>query len=559
MNPQTARNQLGLRPDLLGVLVCAGVGGLVFQCWGNGTMGYIQTRSLFAWWWSQWFDPGAATQHGVPVAAVSVWLLWRNLRIHGHETGSAGWAPAAVMVAALVLHLFGFAVQQARVSIVALLLFVWGCLALAGGRGWGRAAVFPLGFLLLAVPFSFADTMGFGLRLWVSEWSVKLAGWLGVGLVRNGTRLFSPDGLIQYDVAAACSGVRSWVALLALALLLGCLGFRSWLPRLVMAAVCLPFVVVGNLARVLLLVLVGERYGAGAVEKIHELSGILVFLAVFGLLLATQALLRKIGFRPAQPSGPPGLQEGRPEARRLSPWMTALVVAMAAFFVIGVLQWLARRPQWHAAGVRLAEDGAAPAELPTFLGTDWAGRDFPVTAAERDILPADTGYSRKIYQAFSDRSQQVLFSIVLSGRDKTSIHRPELCLTGQGWSISDRTVLGLKTSIGDIPVTLLRIEHATKDAQGNPQVIRSLLAYWFVSRDTLAPTHATMQWQDVLHRIRHWRADRWAYIMVQSHVGEDGEAAALTRLRAVVAEVWPSLRHSTVPPDNSPDASKKKD
>ena len=50
----------------------------------------------------------------------------------------------------------------------------------------------------------------------------------------------------------------------------------------------------------------------------------------------------------------------------------------------------------------------------------------------RDILPADTGFSRKNYAFVADRTRDVFLSIVLSGRDRTSIHRPELCLVGQG-------------------------------------------------------------------------------------------------------------------------------
>jgi len=96
-----------------------------------------------------------------------------------------------------------------------LLVFVWGVLALAGGRRWGRAAVFPLGFMLLAVPVNFIDSLGFNLRLVVANQTFVFAHWFGVPLMINGTQLFSPDGRFQYDVAAACSGIRSLVALLA--------------------------------------------------------------------------------------------------------------------------------------------------------------------------------------------------------------------------------------------------------------------------------------------------------------------------------------------------------
>ena len=95
----------------------------------------------------------------------------------------------------------------------------------------------------------------------------------------------------------------------------------------------------------------------------------------------------------------------------------------------------ARRPSGaRASSSRL--DGVNPAELPAFLGSDWMGSAIAPTAAERAILPPDTGYSTKLYVSREGPNRQVLLSIVLSGRDRTSIHRPELCLVGQGWTIN---------------------------------------------------------------------------------------------------------------------------
>jgi hypothetical protein len=60
------------------------------------------------------------------------------------------------MLGGLAVHLLGYAVQQTRISILGFLLFTWGVLALAGGRRWGRAAAFPLAFMVFAVPVKHA-------------------------------------------------------------------------------------------------------------------------------------------------------------------------------------------------------------------------------------------------------------------------------------------------------------------------------------------------------------------------------------------------------------------
>lgn len=521
---------------------------IVFLFFGNATQGYIRSRSLFYWWGSQWFDPAAETQHGPLIALVAVWLFWRNLRGQGSRVGaaeSAGWRAPAALLAGLALHLVGYAVQQTRVSVAAFLLCIWGVLALAGGRAWGRAAVFPLGFILLAVPVSFVDSLGFSLRLVVTDNAYALAQKLGISLVRNGTQLFSPDGRFQYDVAAACSGIRSLVALLALALLVGYMSFRSWVARAILVAAGLPYVVIGNIARVLAIVVVGEKYGQAAGARVHEASGVVVFLVVLGLLLATVVLVRRIGFKPVETSVVPVSEGVAPVASgslflRLGV-VTASVVFMAG--VVGFAAWrLDARQAGSVAGVRLTADGANPVELPDFVGSGWMGRPVEVTEVERAVLPGDTGYSRKNYVSLASLDRQVFVSVVLSGRDRTSIHRPELCLVGQGWTIAGRFRHAFQAGGEAVPATVLRVEHAAVDAQGRNVRVDSLFAYWFVGGEAVVPTLPGMQWRDARDRLRHFQANRWAYVVVQTVVRAGDEAAALASMQEIVAGTWPVIR-----------------
>ncbi len=546
MPTQIARNQFVFRPaSLVAPLVCALAGASVYQFFGNATQGYIHSRSLFYWWGSQWFEPGAETQHGLLILVASVWLFWRNLRIQAGPTAPAGGAALAALLGGLALHLAGYAMQQARVSIGGLLLFVWGVLVLTGGRRWGRASVFPLVFLLLAVPMSFVDTLGFRLQMGVTNCTYAIAQSGGVRLLRNGTQLFSPDGRFQYDVAAACSGVRSLVALLALALLVGYLNFRSWWAWLVLVAAGLPYVVAGNIGRVLAVVWVGERFGQRGGERLHDWLGAVVFLAVTAMLLVTVSLLRRAGFKPARESiGPFEGEDGTVRSTRVGPWLVAGLTVVAAVAVCLVALRLDARPAQAVAGVKLQDDGVSPVGLPAFIGTEWIGQSVDVTAVERTVLPGDTGYARRNYVAMRDRREQVFISVVLSGRDRSSIHRPELCLVGQGWTIAGRARHEFAVGGTVVPTTLLRVEHAVVGSQAGAVrgPVRSLFAYWFVGGEALEPTHFGMQMRDAYDRLRYLRANRWAYVVVQTVVVNDDEAAALSRMQEVLASVWPEMR-----------------
>ncbi|HVU32145.1 MAG TPA: EpsI family protein [Opitutaceae bacterium] len=518
------------------------------------------------------------------------------------------------MLAGLGLHAVGFAAQQARVSIIALLVFAWGVLHLGGGRRWGRAAVFPVAFLVFAIPLNALDSVGFWLRLWVINSSAWLAHHAGIGVLQNGTQLVAPDGRYSYDVAAACSGIRSLMALAALSLLMGYLYFRSWWRRAVVLLFCFPLVYVGNVTRISSIVFAAQVGGTRWGDVAHEVMGYAIFLIVLGGALAVAAGLDRLvpestriggqttegGERRANDESqkaegngatPQAADDGESRGEGTAPkqfpregetaieadrtaqaagngdrahaddrtdrgvkppvqsratrsrvWIGAgLVVAIAA----GEGAFLHRveaLPLRGTAGVVLTMDGRNPVELPSIVGRSWFGLPAPVTAIERQILPPDTGYSRADYVAARD-GHHVFLSIVLSGRDRTSIHRPELCLVGQGWTIRGRerhrfAYPGHPDAA--FPATILRVRREVSTPTGKVSVPQ-LVAYWFVGGDRVVATHWHRLAVDAWNRVVHGRADRWAYVLLQTDA-VDGEPAALARMQAILDGTLPAFQ-----------------
>ena len=551
-----AAKQRPSRSQLAAGLACAVAAAVLFQRAGSAAQGYVKTTSLFWWWISQWLDPGAETEHGWLILGLSGWLWWRNLasdfetrrprRVNGDE-GVA--APVAAMAAGLGLHAVGFVAQQGRISIVALLVFAWGALRLAGGRRWGNAAVFPLGFMAFAIPLGGLDDIGLPLRLWVVGAGEKIAHAAGIDVIRSGTQLIAPDGRYHYDVAAPCSGVRSLTALAALSLLAGYLSFRSWWRRGALLALCFPLVYLGNVARIAAIIFAAQWGGPAWGERAHAVMGYGVFAIVLGGVLGAVSLMRRSGAAETaggrQEAGCEGGAEGeggmpeqkRPGERAGGAWSAAAAVILLAGGELFFLAHVASRPARGGAGVVLAADGKNPVELPTILGREWFGRVSPVTAVEREILPADTGFSRLDYRSSRD-GRQVFLSIVLSGRDRTSIHRPELCLVGQGWTLRGAGAHEFSfPGAGKFPATLLRTERA--DAKG--KTVPALAAYWFVSGDAVVATHVQRLLHDIWNRVAHGRVDRWAYVLALTDA-VDGEAAALARMQAVLDGTLPTFQ-----------------
>jgi len=554
-----AKSQSGMR---WAVTVCAVAGVVLFQFFGNATRGYIATSSLFWWWISHWLDPQAETQHGWLILGISAWLFWRNLR----TAGRASFQPAppwngyldtraiSALILALLLHALGFIAQQTRLSILAALLLAWGMVRLAGGKRWGDAAAFPLAFMVFAIPLNVLDSIGFWLRLWVIDASEWIAHAAGIDVARNGTQLLSPDGHFQYDVAAACSGVRSLVALSALSLLVGYLNFRSWPRRALIFLLCFPLTYLGNVVRIGSIILAGRWGGPVWAERAHDVMGFGVFAIVLGGVLGAAELVRfwwpekSDGDRRAAleegdcvtplSSARPGESGARPSHSIATVWMPTLFFVALAAGEMFFLAHVAASPARGAAGVRLTADGVNPVELPAFIGTDWIGRRMDVTAIEREILPADTGFSRRNYVLVQDAAHSVFVSIVLSGRDRTSIHRPEICLVGQGWTIASASAYRFSfpgQSGRKVPATLL---HTVRIERFTHRRVPALVAYWFVSSDQVVATHWQRLMSDAWKRLRYGQADRWAYVLLQADAG-DGDEAALARMQAVLDGTLP--------------------
>ena len=74
-------------------------------------------------------------------------------------------------------------------------------------------------------------------------------------------------------------------------------------------------------------------------------------------------------------------------------------------------------------------------------------------------------------------------------------------------------------------------------------VVSHLVGYWFVGGDMVIATHWQRLVRDAWNRVAHARADRWAYVLIQTDAA-DGEAAALGRMQAVLDETLPVFQRA---------------
>jgi hypothetical protein len=163
-------------------------------------------------------------------------------------------------------------------------------------------------------------------------------------------------------------------------------------------------------------------------------------------------------------------------------------------------------------------------------------------------LPQDTSYGQRLYWAAD--GFEALANVVLMGSSRASIHKPQICLTAQGWDIDpaasrEETVHMDRPVPYDLPVMRLVATRAVK-INGQPMTQRGLYIYWFVDADRYTASHQTrMLWmaRDVIFRNE---LDRWAYVSFFTVCNPGQEAAVYDRVKKLITASVPEFQ--LVPP-----------
>jgi len=274
---------------------------LLFQFLGNGTFGYIDTPSLFRWMFNAFNSKSDISDdaHGNLVPFVVLWLFWwKRKELFAAELRT--WMPGAfVVLAAAVMHLLGYLVQQPRISIVAMLLGIYGITGMAWGPQWLRRSFFPFALFIFVVPFgSQGALVTFPLRMLVTTIVEFISrNLLGMDVVRVGTGLFDSAQTYQFDVAPACSGIRSLMAIFFLCTVYGYVSFRTSWRWLAMIAAAFPLAVLGNMLRLLAIVLAAELFGQDAGTWVHDSSlfSMLPYVPAILGIIVVERWLRGVG------------------------------------------------------------------------------------------------------------------------------------------------------------------------------------------------------------------------------------------------------------------------
>jgi exosortase len=259
--------------------------------------GPVLARLTATWWTDSEYSHGLIC---APLAAAIVYSRRRELAslpVDGRRIGLAG---AAASVALLLLGTLGAEVFLTRAS---LLLFAASAIVLLFGWRHLRAVAFPFTIVALSIPIPalLMTHITLPLQFAASAAAEATLSSIHIPVLREGNVLVLADATLQ--VAEACSGVRSMMSLLVLALVIAKRMEHHPITRTAIVAAAVPVTIAVNAVRVTTTAIATEYYGVAAAEGLlHEALGIVLFVASAALLVGcarvVAAMTPRLSLRP---------------------------------------------------------------------------------------------------------------------------------------------------------------------------------------------------------------------------------------------------------------------
>jgi exosortase A len=237
-----------------------------------------------------WFDTESYA-HGIMVPFISLWLAWRVKGQIARNIQPSYWALGAVAgIASAQLWFVGEVLQISSFRHFSVVLLLIASIGACFGKDLFRALLFPILFLLFAVPFG--DFLIEPMMDQTADAAVIALQWTGIPVYREARSIQIPSG--RWAVVEACAGTRYLVASVMLGALYSYLFYRSWTRRVVFMFFAIIVPIVANWLRAYLIIMAGHlsenTIGVGAD---HILFGWVFFGALIFAMFSIGAKWRE--------------------------------------------------------------------------------------------------------------------------------------------------------------------------------------------------------------------------------------------------------------------------
>jgi len=164
------------------------------------------------------------------------------------------------------------------------------------------------------------------------------------------------------------------------------------------------------------------------------------------------------------------------------------------------------------------------ADFPMSIG-EWQATDIPLSERDYQILETKNLIMREYKNS---KGESIYLYIIYSEDNRKVAHPPEVCLTGGGLSILNKTSVQMTDSIR---ATRLLTEKGD---------LRQIVVYWYKAANLNTDKYLKQQLKLVFDRTLGKRT-ACAMIRVSTDIGESGEVAAMELLGSFTRQIEPLL------------------
>ena len=403
---------------------------------------------------SRWLDTEGYYTQGPFVAIAFAWILTKKQKnsINVYKPSRAGYI---ITAAALLLRLAAQYTSIMTPQLFSLYLFIIGCSCLFFGSGFLKKNIMLYIYLLLALPLPnfFLDYITFNLKMISVHISEFLLLFIYPSTIRLGNILYIDKYYIE--ITPACSGMENLFGMLSLLWFFALIQKRR-IISIIDYVISIPAAILSNIIRILIVsTLTVNGYGKFALHDYHELIGISVFIIIFFVIilfndlpdLKKQVIIKNNSLASIN-------QENK--------ILIHLIIIMGVF-IAGSLSITLHHEQIKKISFRYIKNLVLPET------TGWKSRDMEIpdsyypTLGTNDILMRE--YTKK-----TEPGQGSIYLYLLhnSGSRSSFMHRPELCLTGEGYNLVKWNELKLHS--GNITVSRQLFKRGSKGL---------LVYYWY--------------------------------------------------------------------------------
>jgi exosortase len=231
--------------------------------------------------------------HGFLIVPIAAYIGWQQRARLAAAPSRPSWTGLSLVIAGALALGAGTLGAELFVARTSLILVLAGVIVFL--EGWSRLRVlaFPLAFLVLMIPLPMIvfNEIAFPLQLLASRLGETALRVVHIPVFREGNIITLANTTLE--VAEACSGIRSLVSLLTVSVVYAHFTEPRRRVQLLLILATVPIAVVTNGMRVAAIGVAAHYYGPGATEGvIHTLTGWLVFVFAFAILLLVQQVTR---------------------------------------------------------------------------------------------------------------------------------------------------------------------------------------------------------------------------------------------------------------------------